>query len=146
MKAGKNGSCLYDRWHETLLLGVQDRSDDVVVVGTRDGAFKARTVRRLNPGQGRGAALAREMRGLPWDPVPGVPNDDGEVPVSIVRGAAAPVATLGELPPVVIPPVPATRGLYVRKAEITADGPSPSCPGCVELVLDTKRAVAHSPA
>ena len=44
-----------------------------------------------------------------------------------------------------IPPVPATRCLYVRKADITAYGPSPSCPGCVELVLATKRAVAHSP-
>ena len=144
MKDGKNGSRLNDIWHEALFLGVQDRSDEVVV-GTRDGAFKARRVRRLDPVQRRDAALAREMRGLPWDPVPGVPNDDGEVPILIVRVAAAPVATSGELPPVVVPVVPAERGLYVRKADITAYGPSPNCQGCVELVLDTKRAFAHSP-
>ena len=103
LKAGKNGSKLDDRWNSGLFLGVQDRSDEVVV-GTESGVFKARTVKRLDPVQRRDAKLALEMRGLPWDPVPGVITEDGEVPTAIVKIVAAPVVPMGDLPPGATPP------------------------------------------
>ncbi len=47
LEAGKLRSQLQDRWHEGIFLGVQDRSDEVLV-GTREGVVKARTLRRLD--------------------------------------------------------------------------------------------------
>ena len=78
LKAGKPASRLGDRWFEGLFLGVQDRSDEVLI-GTRDGVVKARAVRRLDDVQRRDADLVKSMRGTPWEPVPGDPTD-GLVP------------------------------------------------------------------
>ena len=55
--AGKQPSRLVDRWLEGLFLGVQDKSDEVLI-GTRDGVVKARTVKRLDDTQRRDASLA----------------------------------------------------------------------------------------
>jgi len=126
-----------------LFLGVLDRSDEVLV-GTRDGVFKARTVRRLDDLQRRDAALAREMRGMPWEPIPGEPSEEGAVPAAIVRVAAGLVVPAAELPAPLEPQVPARRRLYVRKAEIEAFGETPGCAGCIELLLGSGRAVSHS--
>ena len=143
LKAGKQKSRLEDRWLEGLFLGVQDRSDEVVV-GTRDGVYKARTVRRLDPVQRRDAALAREMRGLPWEPIPGEPSEGGEIPAAMIRVVADPVVPAAELPRAMMVQEPVRRKLYVRRAEIEAYGETPGCQGCMDLILGTGRAVAHS--
>jgi hypothetical protein len=77
LEAGKLKSQLQDRWHEGIFLGVQDRSDEVLV-GTREGVFKARTLRRLDGVQRRDPDLVKSLRGVPWQPVPGEENA-GEV-------------------------------------------------------------------
>ena len=80
LAAGKLKSKLSDRWCEGLFLGVQDRSDEVVI-GTGDGVVKARTIKRLDGVQRADSNLLKTMRGLPWEPVPA--NVDGEIEVSV---------------------------------------------------------------
>ena len=141
LMAGKQPSRLMDRWFEGLCLGVQDRSDEVLI-GTRDGVVKARTVRRLDDVQRRDASLVREMRGTPWEPVPGDPAEDAAVPVAVVPlGQAAMVA---ELPLGVGVRAPgAARNLYVRRTDIDRFGATVGCPGCIALAVGG-RSATHS--
>ena len=62
------------RWAEGIWLGVRDESGEHII-GTKQGVLKVRAVR------GRGSHAERwnkeefnEMRGLPWEPVPGRPE------------------------------------------------------------------------
>ena len=67
---------------EGLSFEVQNRSNEVVV-GTRDGVVKARTLKRLDGVQRIDVELVSEMRGPQRDPVPGNP-EEVEVPLPIV--------------------------------------------------------------
>ena len=51
--AGRPKSRLENRWVECLFLGVQDRSDEVVI-GTREGAFKITNREVVGWSEGRG--------------------------------------------------------------------------------------------
>ena len=113
LRAGKPRSRLEDRWFEGLFLGVQDKSDEVLI-GRRDGVVKARTVKRLHGVQRRDADLVKEMRGTPWEPVPGDLADDAAVPIAVVRVPLGPAALDADLPPVV-----AERGSWGRRGTST---------------------------
>ena len=143
LKAGKPKSRLEDRWKEGLFLGVQDRSDEVVV-GTRDGVFKARSVKRLDGVQRRDASLVQEMKGVPWQPIPIEQGGSADMEVPAIFVAAAPVVKREEIPEVMEPQEPLRRSLYVRKADIEKFGMTPGCPGCTSLLTGGK--VVHSAA
>ncbi len=120
LAAGKQKSRLLDRWHEGLFLGVQDRSNEVVI-GTRDGVVKARAIKRLDGVQRRGVDLLKTMRGLPWELVPG--DVDGELVVAMaierrvlpVRVVADPVVATGDLPPAASGKALMRRSFYVKE-------------------------------
>ena len=130
VETGKLRSQLQDRWHEGIFLGLQDRSDEVLV-GTREGVFKARTLRRLDGVQRRDPELLKGLRGLPWQPVPGS-EDAGEVAaagqVQPVYVANEPLAEPAELPPPVVPKPFARRNLYVKREDIEKYGSTVGCP------------------
>jgi hypothetical protein len=144
LEAGKLKSQLQDRWHEGIFLGVQDRSDEVLV-GTREGVFKARTLRRLDGVQRRDPDLVKSLRGVPWQPVPGEENA-GEVGAAgqspVIYIANEPVGEPAELPPPVAPRAFARRSLYVKKEDIEKYGSTAGCPGCIAIELGA-RAAAH---
>ena len=143
LEAGKLKSQLTDRWREGIFLGVQDRSDEVLV-GTREGVFKARTLKRLDGVQRRDADLLKSLRGVPWQTVPG--GDAGDVAEAVRRPpvhiAAEPLVGPDELPPPVTGKALVRRNLYVKKEDIEKYGQTVGCPGCIAIALGG-RAAAH---
>ena len=61
---------LDDRMKDGIFVGIQDRSDECIVL-TKDGATKARTLRRRPPSQRFQKELLEAVKGTPWEPTPG---------------------------------------------------------------------------
>ena len=61
-------------WDEGIWLGIRDESGEYII-GTKDGVIKVRSVRRRGSHEDRwNAEELMEMKGLPWEPVPGREN------------------------------------------------------------------------
>ena len=63
-----------------IWLGVIERTEEVLI-GTRQGVVKCRTVTRLPDGEKWRADVIESMKGLPWEPVPG--RQSATIPVAI---------------------------------------------------------------
>jgi hypothetical protein len=62
------------RWEKGIWLGVRDESGEHIV-GNRDGVVKVRAIRRRGSQEDRwNWEEFQEMKGLPWEPVPGRPG------------------------------------------------------------------------
>ena len=116
---------------EGIWLGVKSRSDEAII-GTDQGAVKARTIRRLPKEQRWDAEAINRLRGSPRRPVPGVESDHlpTDTAVSLPQGAGedeetAATRKTGDIrrnaPRVEEEP----RRMYVRKAYIDKYGRTP---------------------
>ena len=120
LRARKRRSRLEGCWMEGLFFGVQDHSHEIVI-GTRDGVIKGRTVRRVDGVWTTDAELVRVMRGTPWDPIPGN-LEEAEVSIEIVPlGSSVPAFDL-----LVMRELEA-RNLSVKRGDIEKYGMAPSC-------------------
>ena len=59
------------RWESGRRLGIRDESGQVII-GTRKGILKAGSVRRKPARETWNSDELTEMKGLPWDPTPGL--------------------------------------------------------------------------
>ena len=66
------------RWENGIFLGIRDESGEYIV-GTKEGVIKVRTVRRKGSNEERwNWEEFSEMKGVPWEPVPGSPEREME--------------------------------------------------------------------
>ena len=56
-----------------------------------------------------------------------------------------PAASGSAIPPIISPPVPNARRLYITHNDIQKHGFTPGCPGC-SAIRDKRKPVGHSPA
>ena len=122
-----------------IWLGVIERIEGTIV-GTRYGGVKSRTVSRLSEGDQWNKEMILQMRGSPWEPVPGkqtmhIPiyvDEESENPEDDDGREVKPTETLDDEVPV------ETRGstdkLHISKKAITRYGATIGCPGCNDLV------------
>ena len=132
---------------EGICLAVKSRSDEAII-GTDQGAVKARTIRRLPKEQRWDAEAINRLRGSPRRPVPGVESDHlpTDTAVSLPPGAGedeetAATRKTGDIrrnPPRV---EEEPRRMYVRKAYIDKYRRTPGCPRCD--AIGSKNPPAH---
>lgn len=122
-----------------IWLGINERTEEVLV-GTMKGVVKCRTVSRMSSDKCWDAQLTKQMKGVPWEVVPGklgIP-----VPVAIKEGGDVvegdeperdqriPLDDEGQW-------VPKFRGgpnrLHVSRKAIERYGPTDGCPACSAL-------------
>ena len=63
-------------------LGVSERTEEILI-GTKRGVVKCRTVERLGSAERWNRNNVLEMKGTPWEPIPG--KDDQHIPVDIAE-------------------------------------------------------------
>ena len=122
-----------------IWLGVIERTEEIII-GTKYGVVKCRTVSRLSEMDQWNKEMVLQMRGTPWEPVPGKQNmhifvevdDDGEDPEGDHGCDVRPTEILDDEVPV------ETRGsidkLHISRKAITRYGVTAGCPGCNELI------------
>ena len=132
---------------EDIVLGVKSRSDEAII-GTDQGAVKARKITRPPKEQRWDADAINRLRGSPRRLVPGVESDHfpTDTAASLPPGAGEDEETAvtrktGDIrrnaPRVEEEP----RRMYVRKAYIDKYGRTPCCPGCD--AIGSKNPPAH---
>ena len=70
------------KFHEGIWVGLNMKSDESII-GTPNGVFKAQTVRRLPEDQRWCAEEVLNIRGIPYNPVPGAGGD--HIPIEANR-------------------------------------------------------------
>ena len=119
-------------------LGITERTEETII-GTSSGALKCRTVSRMTNGQPWNGEIILQLRGLPWEPVPGKQSmpifvdvdDNGEDPQGYRGREVRPTEALdGDA-------LAEARGssdkLHISRKAITKYGTTIGCPGCGEL-------------
>ena len=72
-----------NRWEDGVFYGIIDSSGEIIV-GTKDGVLKARSFRRKPESMRWDWEYFKEVKGTPWEPLPGRPGI--EVKSSIFEG------------------------------------------------------------
>ena len=110
-----------------------------MIIDTNNGVVKCRTVNRMANGEQWNKNMVLQLKGLPWEPVPGkqsmhIPidvNDNGEDPEGDGGREVRPTDTLDDEVPV------ETRGstdkLHISRKAIAKYGATVGCQGCNEL-------------
>ncbi|CAK0838220.1 unnamed protein product [Prorocentrum cordatum] len=130
-------SRLVGKWLEGILFGVVEGTDEVCI-GAPKGVFRARGARRLLGPSWSDKVLLAEMRGVPWDPVPG--GIEGSRAPDGGGGLAAPPAHVK----IVADHAGAPRRVYLRRdVELQRHGYTEGCYGCTSAALG-RRAQARS--
>ena len=126
-------------WSDGVFLGYRAVSGEIVV-GTKDGVFKTRTVKRKPLEHRWDKQNLGMVGGVPWRTSPD--QDEGE--------EVMPAIDIGmEMPEVEIPKPPAgdkqpiPRRLYIKARDIERYGATENCKGCV-ATLRGQGGVAHS--
>ena len=115
------------RWLHGLWLGLRPESDEVLV-GTTEGVFKARSIKR-KPYETRWShEQITSMRGTPWRPCPHLTDDSIRIKPPTCSSAEPPRATESEASSATDPIAP--RRLRIERRDLEKVGYTPGCPGC----------------
>ena len=119
-----------------IWLGTIERTEETLI-GTAQGVIKCRTINRLSEGDRWNHKLTVEMKGVPWEPVPG--NTNQHIPVEIGTHGQ----TMDELEENQIPSErdadedeqepkysSKTHSLHVSRKAINKYGTTDGCPAC----------------
>ena len=120
---------LEPRFEDGVFLGIREESDELFV-GTPDGVYKVRNVRRKPMSQRWDKKFMLSIRGKPWSPNPSEEESDvlpGPVVVHRAQNDGLPVP----IPPTPIDPVP--RRLYILRRDLEKHGFTPGCLGCASV-------------
>ena len=112
---------------------------NTVLVGTASGAVKARTIKRLPPGERWTGSLLDEARGS--ELTPNALADDGGR-VGIRAPVLQPHAAIPLLP--LVPEFRQVRRAPMRRTDFEQFGYTDNCPGCANARAGRKQAVDHS--
>ena len=129
---------LDSRFEQGRYLGPTDGSN-TVLVGTESGVVKARTIKRMPPGERWTGSLLNEAQGS--ELTPNALDDDGDR-VGIRAPVLQPHAAI-PLPPLV-PEFRQVRRAQLRKTDFEQFGYTDNSPGCANARAGRKQAVDHS--
>ena len=121
-----------------IWLGIIERTEEIII-GTTEGVVKCRTISRLANGNQWDKDLLLNMKGLPWEPIPGKQNmhipvelhDDGEDPERDRGVESKPIEAQDDENPVEV------RGsadkLHIFRKAVTKYDMTIGCLGCNDL-------------
>ena len=116
MKPGMTGKEKLDpKWEEGIWMGILEESGENIIA-TADGCIKVRSIRRKAPEDRWSNALLDQVKGSPWEPVPGHPDREIKTKVMI----ATPAAEMEVPEPVAREMAP--KRVYIRKRDIEKYG------------------------
>ena len=122
-----------DRYIDGVWLGIRPQTSEVIV-GNKDGIFKARSVRRRPECDRWNSEAILDIKGTPWRPygftdsdklrikLPNEPNDDSD-----------------KQPPMTRSEERYPRKFKIERRDIEQYGPTPHCPGCYSALNQTSR-------
>ena len=124
-----------EKWHDGIFLGLVDETEEAIV-GTPNGCFKARSIRRRPAEECRDPLFFNSVVGLPWKLQPGSPDGAEQVDAPVALKLDVQPAEI-ELPRV----YPSARGpsrVYIRASvELKKYGFTTGCLGCDAVQLGT---------
>ena len=116
------------RWESGIWPGIRDESGEIII-GTEKEILKARSFRRKPMSERRDKRALSNMKGLPWEPIPGY--GQREIKSSVyVRMPSEPICKMPNARPEVIP----ARRAQITKDDIEQVGLTPGCPGCTSTL------------
>ena len=126
-------------WEEGAFLGYRSQSGETMV-GTADGVFKTRTVKRMPMEKRWSPDTISLVVGLPWKPMPGDDTVDDVMPmVQIhIQDDGIPIERPRCRDEHALP-----RRVYIQRRDVEQHGGTQGCPGC-RAILTGKPAVNHS--
>ena len=128
------------RWANGVWLGIREESNEIII-GTSEGVIKTRTIRRkADPKDSWNADELNAMKGTPWQPVPGGP--DQRIPIR-VRPPDQITAEEGEKVAKVAEREVKSRALKIMKKDLDKYGYTVNCRGCDAAKMGEGQA-AHS--
>ena len=109
------------RWKEGIWIGNREKSNEAIIGTT--GCIKVRSIRRKPEGQRWGGTAWQEMKGTPWEPVPGHPERELKSKVIMPREEILqpPEAEERKYQP---------RRVYIRARDVRKYGATAGCEGC----------------
>ena len=130
-KLGSKGIDKFDeRWEEGIWLGSRDESDEILI-GTNEGVVKARSVRRKAQFEDRwNADQFNNMKGTPWQPIPGVNSTEIKSKVSLeerTRDQIVKEVEEGE------EEMHQYRRASIKRKDVDIIGLTPGCRGCIAI-------------
>ena len=99
-----------------------------LIVGTNEGVIKVATFRRRPEEDRWKKEELEEVRGLPWEPIPGREGIEIKSKVRIAEDVG-PITTD---PNISFRPAK-TRWIYITKEDVLKMGPTPGCHGCISV-------------
>ena len=112
------------KWRNGIYLGIRMESSEMLV-GTSEGVFKVRSIRRKPDGQRWDADQVCSVIGVPWKPYQFTDND--RLLIRLQKRSDSKEVEVKERPP---DEDPAPRGIIIGKKDLITHGYTPSCPGC----------------
>ena len=120
------------RWAEGIYLGVREESGEIIV-GTKDGVVKSRTFRRKSSEEERWNHVQfMEMKGTPWEPVPGGGVRDVKTSIHLPAEESEPTKTETKEKEQVVKQTPISSE-WIKKYGFTK-----GCTGCDHIKLKKK--------
>ena len=115
---------LQARWRDGVHLGIRMESSEMLI-GTSEGVFKVRSIRRKTEGLRWSASDVEQIIGVPWKPYQF--TDDDRLLVRMPEFTEEDATGLKEHLP---SEDAAPRGIIVTKRDLIKHGYTPNCPGC----------------
>ena len=138
MRPNSKGQDKFDvRWETGIWMGIADRTGEIII-GTKDGVVKARDIRSLEEKEAWDVGRFNDIRGTPWEPIPGREGIEIKSKVVIPASRTEPRQLVeGE-----------EKEFIVRRARISREvirkvGFTIGCPGC-RAVNRGQSAVYHN--
>ena len=115
---------LEPRWLYGTYLGIRMESSEVLV-GTDNGVYKTRSVRRRTEDMRWSAEAVNSILGVPWKPYH--ITDDDKLLIKMPMEPSKPDVEVSERK---VELDPAPRGFSINKRDLINHGFTPDCPGC----------------
>ena len=131
------------KWKDAVFLGIKESSGEYFV-GTPDGVFRARSIKRKPDEEKYQLDLLNGMRGTPWEMVP---STTATIVEPLLPTAPVPAADDAPPPASKAPAVPVPRQLYIRKdVELAKYGYTEGCLKCTDVREGRPTVAPHSAA
>ena len=103
-------------------MGIHEVSGEHII-GTCDGCLKTKDIRRKPESDRWKWENMVEIKGTPWEPVPGHPDRELKSRVFIREAPILPPPAAAEEPEIL-------KRVYIRKSDVMKYGATPGCDGC----------------
>ena len=139
---GARQAKLDPKWRDGALIGIRDRSDEMLIM-TPSGVYKTRNVRRRPELERWDFEFLTTLKGAPWNPNPAAGEMAADaLPADMAVPMPAPAPVLQVVVAAALVDRAASR-VYIKKADVQKYGYSMNCPGCRSAMTGTT-ALAHT--